>query len=349
MARLPTGSAPHPLGSAGGGCSHLLSAPFSILLDVNSLCQLRCKYCSSMPFLGTSIPVDRCCEVLDELGQLGVCYVTFSGGEPLLHRDWKRMALRAVRAGLRVGVNTNGIVLASAGAAIARELGDVAPLLDMRISLDSALDEANDAARGRCVDVKDGIDVALRSGFSVTLSGVVHKANLHNAASVIAAYYPRVTAFSFFRVLPTAREYPELLLTDEEFAAFCERIQALRAKYPKLELQLPVRQVLRAEAGTLAEEVRHCYCGFTKAYIDPQLDVYPCTYSRVARYRLGNLAARSFADVWRSPEAAAVRAAAEAEPLCGVVPTRPGLAIRYREPDRIRLPIHGAATTAPGR
>jgi hypothetical protein len=54
------------------------------------------------------LTTDQALAVIDQLADAGVMVLAFSGGEPMLRRDWAVLVRRAVGRGLSVNVGTNG-------------------------------------------------------------------------------------------------------------------------------------------------------------------------------------------------------------------------------------------------
>lgn len=76
-------------------------------------CNLACKHCyvrtrfSSLP----ELELDEKLKLIEEAGELGVRYVGFSGGEPLIHPHFSAMIRRCWEAGVSAGVVTNCTVV----------------------------------------------------------------------------------------------------------------------------------------------------------------------------------------------------------------------------------------------
>jgi MoaA/NifB/PqqE/SkfB family radical SAM enzyme len=312
-------------------------APLDILFDVNSVCQLRCRYCSAMPFDGSQAPRERTLALLEEMGALGVWNLTFSGGEPLLHPHILEFIQKAFEGGIRPRVNTNGLKLLD-GELLDNllRLQEHGVLFDLWVSLDSADPAANDRGRGRGIEVSRAIRTALQKGLRVGVAAVVHKGSLQSALDLRAAY-PDVQAFSFFPMVATwaARERARDLETDrEEMRRFWQAASVLQAEQSdRCTITLPFRRDGAAEQSWMRTHHRTCYCGFVKAYIDSHLTLYPCSYTRAPGLCLGDLNVMTIAEAWNGAEAARIRARAQSSRLCEVLPTRSGssaLPVRYR-------------------
>lgn len=109
-------------------------------------CNARCGYCNVWQdpvFFGhDELSPDDLRRALDQLRELGVEYVDFTGGEPALHRHLA-VALRHARSlGMRADVTTNAIRFAG-------QADDIVPYADtLNISLDTLSAERYHAIRG---------------------------------------------------------------------------------------------------------------------------------------------------------------------------------------------------------
>jgi len=126
--------------------------PISVELDLSNKCPHDCPFCS----FGTSasqgyrqqywvtFPTPRIYTLLEELKEVGVKSVTFTGGgEPLVHRAAASIFEKATQVGLQWGVVTNGYLLR----------GDVASWIAkhatfVRVSLDAGSAETHAFTHG---------------------------------------------------------------------------------------------------------------------------------------------------------------------------------------------------------
>lgn len=108
---------------AGDGTSRAL---VNVTLEVTYLCNITCEFC----FLKESVLHERRDELtLAEIERLAEQAAPFgasffiTGGEPFLRRDLPEIVAAIKRRGLRVGVNTNGLLVDEAAGRAVREAG----------------------------------------------------------------------------------------------------------------------------------------------------------------------------------------------------------------------------------
>lgn len=297
-----------------------LSGPLSVLIEVNSLCQLCCRYCSAQPFNGSQLPKERTISLIQELGKFPVWATTFSGGEPLLHPHILTFVESSFHAGIRPTINTNGLKLLDPQTLKGWvQLKEHNIEFTLSISIDSPYSQDNDSARGRGVDVIRAIHAALREGLDVTLSTVVHKGNL-GSAMLIPEAFPEVRQVHFSPVV--ARHlHPaiaaDLAVGDDDMEKFWQGAARLQHKLGQSRILLPFR--VPSEEGDRAivhREHTTCFCGFTSCIIDSQFNVYPCDWARVPSVWMGSIATNSLRSIWKGQRADCMRALALTERLC---------------------------------
>lgn len=89
--------------------------PVSVEFDLSNTCNHGCPWCSFNGFRQDNwvqFPKSRALALLEELAEVGVKSITFTGGgEPLTHKDAPLLFMQASLVGLEFGVVTNGRLL----------------------------------------------------------------------------------------------------------------------------------------------------------------------------------------------------------------------------------------------
>jgi len=79
----------------------------SVLFELTYACNLDCEFCyNDLSLRGEPLTLAEYHTVLDELADMGVLNLTFSGGEPLANKDFFAIAGRARDLGIRLKVNS---------------------------------------------------------------------------------------------------------------------------------------------------------------------------------------------------------------------------------------------------
>jgi len=123
-----------------------LIAPFMVVWDFTKQCNLRCKHCyanaSSSP-ADDELNLEERKQVVDQLDEAGVAAISFSGGEPLVNKDFWEVAKYASGKGFYLSVATNGTLITKENAKRSRESG----IRYVEVSLDGPKD-VHDEFRG---------------------------------------------------------------------------------------------------------------------------------------------------------------------------------------------------------
>jgi MoaA/NifB/PqqE/SkfB family radical SAM enzyme len=257
-------------------------------------------------------------ELVDELIGLGVFDLTLAGGEPTLHPKVLDIIDRCVKARMRVGLLTNGVALSE------RMINDLDRLTTARdfiiqVSIDSLDPEVNDSTRGKTARVVSNIEKLCATALDIQLATVIHKGNIGHAHTIIDRFYPRIKRFHFLNIQRTqsALQHPHLLLDEEDALKFWLGLAEYAKGFPA-DLFLPsLRIQLRAmgTARTDPEVSLHrqatfdcgvCSAGWTHVNITSEFNVLGCDIAKEHSF-MGNCAKESFASVWRSEAADAVR------------------------------------------
>jgi MoaA/NifB/PqqE/SkfB family radical SAM enzyme len=152
--------------------------PIACSYYVTTICNAKCGFCdiwtgraSEKPRL---LPVEDCARIIKGLKSIGVRYIDFTGGEPLLARNLPDLLRIARGLGLKTGLVSNGLLYPGR----AKEL---AGLVDsMSFSLDSADRDRHNASRGlKCYDkVMESLELARRMKQFVNINFSVGNDNL---------------------------------------------------------------------------------------------------------------------------------------------------------------------------
>ncbi len=312
-------------------------APLSALLDVNSSCQLRCKYCSAMPFDGTNVPIERTVDLLKELGKLQVWYLSFSGGEPFLHPGIMTFIETAFEAGIATTINTNGLRLLEdtiLGKLVQLKANGVKFMLSM--SLDSPDPIANNSGRGRGKEAAEAIHRSLKAGLDVRISSVVHAGTVNTALEMPEVFKgaKNYTFFPMYSTWSSQQKGEDLIAEERVLQDFWRRAAELQQRYGENLITLPFRKHDRQREASVMNQNNHitCFCAFSKCFIDSHLNVYPCDMTRTSSLCLGNLMNSTFLSVWNGPAAHRIREEGKKERLCKRTPvlnSSGDLSIRY--------------------
>ncbi|MBM7866460.1 radical SAM protein [Heliobacterium gestii] len=87
--------------------------PYAAVWEITMGCNMRCKHCGSAcrSALPDELTTEEALRLCDDIGELGLKYVTISGGEPLTRSDFHLIAKRLKERGVTPHIITNGWLL----------------------------------------------------------------------------------------------------------------------------------------------------------------------------------------------------------------------------------------------
>ncbi|MDP3564419.1 MAG: radical SAM protein [Methanoregula sp.] len=294
-----------------------------VFWNITDRCNLSCTHCYSTSGPGRTtegeLTTAEALEVINDLAEMGVPLILFTGGEPLMRADIWELARHAKKRGLKMALSTNGTLITSGIARKIKESG----IEYAGISLDGARAATHDRFRNFPGAFEQTIaafaackEAGLRCGVRVTLT----KENCSELEALVdLAILLGASRFCLYWLVPTGRgsdSYSRLQLNRGEVT------QALSLLYRKAKETDPaVMEFLTVDAPQdsihllasmeldgsedladarelLASLKGGCSAGTRVANIDAQGNVYPCQFARSPEFLVGNVRNQPFSRVW---------------------------------------------------
>jgi AdoMet-dependent heme synthase len=277
-----------------------LGVPIAAHMDVTYRCNERCIHCYLDHDDYGEMTTAEIKDVLDQLAEAGVFFLTLSGGEPLMRRDFLEIVERARSLLFNVKVKTNAVMI---GEAEAKKLRDLA-IDTIQISLYSHRAAAHDAI----TKLPHSFEKTVRAikflrdqGLRVTIANVLMTPNLsdHYGVQKLAAELgvqytldPTITP-----MMDGSNSVLALRIPGEEL----EEIFRNPALVPNQEeFCAPPPPPSEADLEGYSCSAGHSFC-----YISPYGDVFPCVQFPLPT---GNVRRQKFLDIWNlSPQLQEVR------------------------------------------
>jgi radical SAM protein with 4Fe4S-binding SPASM domain len=141
-------------------------------------CNLNCRHCGSKAGKARrdELSLPQALRLAEQLAELRCRYMTLSGGEPLLRRDWALIAEKLVDLGVTTGMISNGTLWSKEVAATVKTVG----LESVAFSVDG-FQEAHEYQRrvkGQWAQVFRAIDSAVSRGIRVSVVTTINNRNL---------------------------------------------------------------------------------------------------------------------------------------------------------------------------
>ncbi|MEO0293445.1 MAG: radical SAM protein [candidate division WOR-3 bacterium] len=295
--------------------------PVMLVWNFTNKCNLLCKHCYQSAIhlreknKKEELTLSERLEIVEKIGERNIPSLFFSGGEPLIDKDFWEVAKKAKEKGLYLSIATNGTLI---DRNMAKKIAEL-EIGYVQVSIDGASPEKHDKIRGipgmweRAIKgIKNLIDAGVTTCIAYT-----HMKENHNEIKGIfklreelGAY--KVVVYNYipvgrgdFKNDPTPEEREELhklmyeqldrgkhivATTDPTFGAFCRRNEScslILAHYADLKSK---------ELGAIADVVGGCGAGRAYAAIQPDGRFTPCVY--MPDLTIGNLKNQTIEELW---------------------------------------------------
>jgi len=267
-----------------------LGVPMSVHFDITYRCNERCVHCYLDHDDHGEMTTAEIKHILDELAEAGTFFLTFSGGEVLMRRDFFELLEYARSLMFAVRIKTNAVMIGEAEARRMLELG----VDQIQVSIYSHRHEVHDAITklpGSLRRSVEAIRFLTQQGLRVTIANVLMTANMYDHAGVQALARELGVQYTLD---PTIT--PKM---DGDTSILNLRIPGseLSGLFHNESLVGNVEEFCTAPP-TPDEDVMEgypCSAGHTLAYISPYGDVFPCVQFPLPS---GNVRRQKFLDIW---------------------------------------------------
>ena len=267
------------------------AVPMSALFELTFVCNHACSFCYNCPTGQREMNTAEVLDALRKLAEFNILYLTLSGGEPLVRKDFFEIARSARELGFALRIYTNGYLLDEAMATRSKE---VANPVEMEISIHGAKPETHDrltCVPGSFAKICSAVRFLRAEGIKVNLKCPVTRDNQAEVLD-LERLAGELGARMQFDTVITPRDDGDkdplrLMATDEFLEAFWTDDAYRTAR--KEPVPLP-RHDGPGEA----------VCGTARSSfaIDPYGNIYPCVQLRRKAGNIKELA--SLRDMWRT-------------------------------------------------
>jgi radical SAM protein with 4Fe4S-binding SPASM domain len=274
--------------------------PLGVQLDLTYRCNERCIHCYLDHDDHGEMSTAEIKDVLDQMAGAGVFFLTLSGGEILMRRDFFEILEHARARTFCIKLKTNGVLIRRKEAERIRALG----VESVQISVYSHRPEVHDAITKMPGSFRQSIEAArlLRSvGLHVTFANVLMNQNAEDYRGV------RALANEVGAQCTLDPTITPMMDGDRSILSLNVDQEALRQVFRDGGLVGNVEEFCAAPPKVGEDDLDSlpCSAGHTSCYVSPYGDVYPCVQFPLP---CGNLRQSKFADIWKeSPQFKEVR------------------------------------------
>lgn len=304
-------------------------APFLVVWDYTYRCNLNCKHCYSNAGANHSAELKtlEALKVVDQLADFGVVSLAFSGGEPLMRKDFFQVAKHAVDCGLYVSLATNGTLINRQTARRLKEIG----IHYVEISVDGGDAKSHDEFRGvegAFESAMAGLRNCIEEGLCTSVAVTATKRNFKDVPRILELSEKLgAQRFALFNFVPTGRgkrmvsqdlspeEREEIMLfllnkllsgskatiltTTPQLARVAVSSQQGQSRDVFLPMAHMQTSKVSKKAVALADFIGGCGAGRLYCSISPEGDVHPCVFLPI---KVGSLRKDKFEDLWLNSE-----------------------------------------------
>jgi len=276
------------------------SAPLYIAWEITHRCNAKCLHCysnSSPESLEESeLTTEEALSVIDQLSDAGLMVLAFSGGEPLLRKDWERLVHYAVARGLTVNVGTNGSTVTETTADTLKSTG----LRSVTVSIDSDKPEAHNHFRqldGLHPRALRAVSLLAERGIRVVVGFTPTKLNWKDGPGVVRlARELGAAAVNLSEYVPAGRGSLDLALSPQDLQSVLREWIEMREHYKgQIDIIWHDCRVGLLVADSERRKYVGCGAGRLVARILPDGTVTPCVFLSTP---IGNFRASTFQQMW---------------------------------------------------
>lgn len=277
------------------------AAPLYVAWEITHRCNARCLHCYSNSgpdaTCETDLSTDAALDLIHQLSTAGVIVLAFSGGEPLLRSDWRKLVSQAVSSGMSVNIGTNGSTITPRIAEELKRLG----VKSVTVSLDSHNAETHDYFRqtkGLHSKAIEAVKALVNQDMRVVIGFTPTTINWQDGREVVElALSLGATAVNLSEFVPAGRGDCSLSLSQDDLHHLLTEWIALSEKLSD-RIQIMWHDCRVAMLVPEAEKQLYFGCGAGRlvARICPDGAITPCVFLPTV---VGTVREEPFAEIWK--------------------------------------------------
>ncbi|MCW3996896.1 MAG: radical SAM protein [Candidatus Bathyarchaeota archaeon] len=303
----------------GQGLKGELNTPLIVSYAVTRACNLRCLHChvSAREAMPNELNLREAMRAIDEMANLGMEALIFSGGEPLLRKDFVlALAQYCEDIGVITALLSNGLLMTPQTALQLKEAGIKA----VGIPIDSVIPECHDHLRNLPGTFQKAV-AAIKTCLELDLEVVVTTMALKDTYDEMPKRLQfladlGVDEVAVYDLVPVGRgkDVMDQAMTKEQRVNLIRWLQAMQEDtemtftmsggiplYPEITMEMHRNHGTSPKDLLIKEFYIHnsvgCHAGVLYFSLRPNGDVYPCTFLPI---KAGNIREQSLTEIWRN-------------------------------------------------
>jgi radical SAM protein with 4Fe4S-binding SPASM domain len=270
-----------------------------IYIEITKRCNLRCYHCYiDNDILKREMSIEKIQDIIDQAAEMGVLMIKVTGGEPLIHKDFFKIAKYIRDKNMLLRVYTNGTSLNEDVINNMYNCG----IKEIQISVDGFYDETHDSIRrkkGNLNNIKQALPI-------------LEKKNIKTILSFTATDF-NVSEIKYFSEY--LKEFKHIKLNASLFMNYHNKQEC---NHDMLNVSNDTINELKRCAYTMQDvwskkmdygftysndNIGYCGAGNFSMYISSIGEVYMCPVLQENSFRLGNVNKERLKDIWENSEA----------------------------------------------
>ncbi|MGL5576480.1 MAG: radical SAM/SPASM domain-containing protein [Sarcina sp.] len=301
-------------------------APIDVEIRVNWKCNAKCKMCGLYDYMKNNtkerkneMSYENIIKLLDELYEMGCNSVTFSGGEPTLKKDMKRIINYAkYKCKMNVAINTNGYLLDKNRVEQYIEAG----VNSFTFSILSPNHKINDEIMGlknglkhaeKAIDYINEYNHRLSEKINIYVNTVVLRSNIDSFSDFGKFFEKHKVNHLNFTPASISTEWDEWTSNNEVLRPTLDQILnfknnillQLRKNICGLQIEEHFGEthdeIIKNLKVEFSNNSQYCYVPWVHTVIQSNGDIIPCCYAP-DDFIIGNVLKNSFSDIWRGED-----------------------------------------------
>jgi len=297
------------------------NTPLIVSFAVTKACNLRCLHChvSAKEAMTDELNVKEAMHAIDEMASLGTEALIFSGGEPLLRKDFVlTLAQYCEDNGVIPAMLSNGLLITPEVALQLKDSGIKA----IGIPIDSVIPENHDKLRNLPGTFKKAVS-AIKTCLDIDLEVIVTTMALKDTYNEMPKRIEflsnlGVDEVAVYDLVPVGRgkDVMDQAMSNVQRVNLIRYLQGLQENsemvftmsggiplYPEIATEMHKSHGTKSKDLLVKEFWIHnsvgCHAGILYFSLRPNGDVYPCTFLPI---KVGNIREQNLTDIWRNSE-----------------------------------------------
>ncbi len=294
-----------------------------VFWNITNQCNLSCTHCyinaGPNKQRRDELSLNEAKAFIDDLAEMRIPLLMFTGGEPIVRRDFWDLVAYAKSNGLKLALSSNGTLITKE---IAKKIKE-AEIEYVGISLDGANEKTHDTIRGQSGSfnksveaLKNCVEIGVKCGVRVTATRDNYREIPDLLDLLIQLNVPR---FCLYWLVPSGRGkglFADKNLKTSEVARILDLLYAKAKKFDPekteiLSVDAPqdgiyMLKKLKEENSPEYENALRlleftgdsCSAGDRVANVDPSGNVYVCQFAQLDELKVGNIRQHKFSEIW---------------------------------------------------